>query len=246
MRPWGLPHSIIFGKAKFRLTDVETWLESSGDLERRDVQRPARMPARGAGRAARARSRPRNRKVRLPMPTKRRSCAGRVYLGTDADGRERYDWVGRFSTKRERDAAVAVRARGAAGQRAPQLSAATTRDQSSPVASTSTTRSAEWSPASAPQGWPTVQGQLDRSGSHRAWRFVSDYGDRPLADVAGMRKGEARRWAERDDVTAGTVAVVVTLLNRAVEDDEYVDATRSVVWARTSAGPRRRRRPRTS
>ena len=52
----GMPHSIIFGKAKFRLTDVEMWLESSGDLEPRGLERPRRMPGRErAGRRARPR-----------------------------------------------------------------------------------------------------------------------------------------------------------------------------------------------
>ena len=52
----GMPHSIIFGKAKFRLTDVEMWLESSGDLEHRGLERPRRMPGRErAGRRARPR-----------------------------------------------------------------------------------------------------------------------------------------------------------------------------------------------
>src|SRR5687768_4244648 len=37
---------------------------------------------------------------------KRRTWAGRVYLGLDAHGRERYEWVGRFPTKKARDEAV--------------------------------------------------------------------------------------------------------------------------------------------
>jgi len=41
--------------------------------------------------------------------SKRKSWAGRVYLGTDEQGKEQYEWVGRFTTKRERDAAVARR-----------------------------------------------------------------------------------------------------------------------------------------
>ena len=42
------------------------------------------------------------------MPAKqRRAWVGRVYLGRDPDGRQRFHWVGRFDTRRERDAAVA-------------------------------------------------------------------------------------------------------------------------------------------
>jgi integrase len=41
------------------------------------------------------------------MPKKR--WEGRVYRGRDADGKQQFDWLGRFATKRERDDAVAER-----------------------------------------------------------------------------------------------------------------------------------------
>ena len=41
---------------------------------------------------------------------------GRVYLGTDETGRQLWDWVGRFATKRERDNAVAKRKLELAGE----------------------------------------------------------------------------------------------------------------------------------
>ena len=40
---------------------------------------------------------------------KAKTWPGRVYLGTDDQGKEQYVWVGRFATKKERDAAVARR-----------------------------------------------------------------------------------------------------------------------------------------
>ena len=41
------------------------------------------------------------------MPKKR--WEGRVYRGRDANGKQLFEWVGRFDTKRERDEAVAIR-----------------------------------------------------------------------------------------------------------------------------------------
>jgi integrase len=38
---------------------------------------------------------------------KKKTWIGRIYLGVDADGKQLIHWVGRFDTKRERDAAVA-------------------------------------------------------------------------------------------------------------------------------------------
>lgn len=41
------------------------------------------------------------------MSTRKRSWPGRIYIGRDQEGRQEFWWVGRFGTKRERDAAVA-------------------------------------------------------------------------------------------------------------------------------------------
>ena len=41
------------------------------------------------------------------MPKQRKAWAGRVFLGRDPDGKQRFWWVGRYPTRRERDAAVA-------------------------------------------------------------------------------------------------------------------------------------------
>lgn len=40
--------------------------------------------------------------------SKRKTWPGRIYLGRDETGAQRFHWVGRFATKRERDAAVAT------------------------------------------------------------------------------------------------------------------------------------------
>jgi hypothetical protein len=41
------------------------------------------------------------------MPSKRKTWPARVYLGRDEHGKQQFHWLGRFSTKRERDDAVA-------------------------------------------------------------------------------------------------------------------------------------------
>lgn len=39
---------------------------------------------------------------------KKKSWVGRIYIGRDANGKQMFDWVGRFPSKRERDEAVAL------------------------------------------------------------------------------------------------------------------------------------------
>lgn len=41
------------------------------------------------------------------MTSKRKTWTGRVFIGRDSNGRQRFHWLGRFATKRERDDAVA-------------------------------------------------------------------------------------------------------------------------------------------
>jgi hypothetical protein len=50
------------------------------------------------------------------MPSKRRTYEALVYLGCDQNGRQQYDWVGRYATKKQRDAAVAKRKLELAGE----------------------------------------------------------------------------------------------------------------------------------
>jgi hypothetical protein len=41
--------------------------------------------------------------------SKKKAWVGRIYLGRDQDGKQRFEWVGRFDTRRERNEAVAQR-----------------------------------------------------------------------------------------------------------------------------------------
>ena len=126
------------------------------------------------------------------MPTKRKSCSGRVYLGADADGRERYEWVGRFRTKRERDAAVAARRAEIAETTA--LSLKRRDDPGAFITCVDYSNDALQRMESGElrsQGRPPVQGLRAIDQARTALRrFVTDFGHRTLADVAQMRKGE--------------------------------------------------------
>lgn len=142
------------------------------------------------------------------MPARnRKRWVGRVYCGSDPEtGKEQYDWVGRFPTKRERDAAVA--------RRRVELEA-------------------EADELSRPQAECITCGQyvtmyLERyerdhktsscdTASSSLRRFVADFEDRPIGSIG---RHEAIAWADR--VPASRVPIVVTLFNQAV-DHELLD-----------------------
>lgn len=94
----GLPHAVIFGRVKFQVSQVESWLEAQGYLVRWTDAR---------GPAARARPGPGHEGIILMPAKKRKRWSGRVYLGRDENDRQQFWWVGRFATKHERDDAVA-------------------------------------------------------------------------------------------------------------------------------------------
>lgn len=138
------------------------------------------------------------------MPARKRKWEGRVYRGIDPEtGREQYDWVGRFPTKRERDAAVA--------RRRVELE----------------TEAAELSrpPAERITCGQYVATYLDRyrrdhkassydTASSRLRRFVADFGDRPIGSI---ERHEAIKWAET--IPASSVPPVVALFNEAVDHE---------------------------
>jgi integrase len=78
----GMPHALIAGSRQVQ------------GIGRRALARAAR-----AHRAARGRG----------GMTKKKTYVGRVYLGRDENGRQQFDWLGRYELKRDRDEAVARR-----------------------------------------------------------------------------------------------------------------------------------------
>ena len=147
--------------------------------------------------------------------TSKRRWEGRVYLGQDESGRERYEWVGRFPTKRERDGAVARRKLELADESAQARLPAGERVTVAEYADLTLVRKVDGR-LRTNDGRPFKDSSLDTErAALRA--FKAAFADRPLASI---ERHEAIAWAERSP--AGAVAVVVTLFNRAV-DEEVVD-----------------------
>src|SRR3954447_13656607 len=138
------------------------------------------------------------------MPAKKRSWTGRVYLGLDPEtGRELYEWVGRFLTKRERDAAVARR-RVEMEARAEALS--------HPAGERITC--AEYVDSYLEHYALTHKSSSLDTASSSLRGFVADFGDR---SVGSIERHEAISWAAR--VPQSRVPIVVTVFNEAVDQE---------------------------
>ena len=147
------------------------------------------------------------------MPvSKRKTWEGRVYLGLDANGREQYEWVGRFTTKRERDEAVALR-RVELRQRQAVA-------QLPPGDRTTVAEYADRVLERKRDGrLVTKQGRRFKLSTLDTWasgsrRVVEEFGERTLAAVT---RSEAVVWAESQP--AGVVAVAVGLYGLAVDEE---------------------------
>lgn len=155
----------------------------------------------------------------------RRTYVGRIYLGLE-DGKQKFHWVGRFSTKRERDDAVAE-ARVTKPWLNPGGSAVTTRDC---------------------RGWAGRMVDRMETGSLRkrdgsAYKdstvdtvrtalkpFLAEFGDR---DPNTITRVEAEDWVPT--VSPGTIAVVVQLMNQ-LEHAEIIDRNRFAGLSRRPKG----------
>ena len=150
------------------------------------------------------------------MPAKKpKTYEGRLYLGHDEDGRERYEWVGRFATKRERDEAVAfARVERRQGEERAKLP---------PGERVTVAAYADQALERKREGrLLTKQGRRFKRSSLDVWargirHLKAEFGDRTLASVT---RSEAVVWAESHP--AGDVAVAVTLFGLAV-DEELLD-----------------------
>ena len=154
------------------------------------------------------------------MSKRRKTWEGRVYLRTDEHGRELYDWVGRFATKRERDHAVAKRR-----VELEQVAAAEQLRRDNPAAAITCAEYADEYLARMEDGRlrtksdrtykastiDTARGQLKR--------FTAEFGDRTLDSIT---RHEAVQWAEKHDRKQGVLQAVVTMFGLAV-DEELLD-----------------------
>ncbi len=165
---------------------------------------------------------------------KRKTWAGRVYLGRDESGREQYEWVGRLSTMRERDAAVAARraeievdeSRLTCVARVPArwITAPSTSEQ---------TLSRGWNRAhSRPRADRASRGRSIDAARGPLRRFTGGLrGTRPLL----ARFSATRRSLDGQVASRPRSRAVVTLFNRAV-DAELID--RNPFRCAGSPGPR--------
>jgi integrase len=139
--------------------------------------------------------------------SKRKRWTGRIYLGRDENGKQRFHWVGRFGTRRERDQAVAearVRLRQGVIEDAPTADVYVARF----LAEYGRTRKLS-----------SVQSQ-----DERLRRFKRDFAGRRLDEVT---RAEARDWVNgeglwksKGPVPASTVPAVTLLYNWAIDEDD--------------------------
>lgn len=137
----------------------------------------------------------------------KRKWAGRIYLGRDDDGRQRFHWVGRFATRRARDEAVAearVQLRRGEAGRLPACDEYVDRF----LAAYARTRKAS----------------STASQDERLRRFRRDFTGRRLDEIT---RAEARdwvngegRWAGKGPVSPSTVPAVILLYNHAIDEDD--------------------------
>lgn len=138
--------------------------------------------------------------------TKKR-WAGRVYLGRDENGRQQFDWVGRFSTRRERDDAVAARRTQLRLDQQPQL----------PAVDTYIDRYlAEYERRHKDSSHATQ--------TERLKRFRNDFAGRRLDEIDRTEakdwvNGEGR-WTNQGPAPVFCVSAIVTLFNHAIDDDD--------------------------
>lgn len=131
---------------------------------------------------------------------------GRIYLGQDENGRQQFQWVGRFDTKRERDDAVAE----------ARMKLKRGGDPTLPTCGEYVDR------------YLADYGRRFRDSSlhtqtERLRRFKEDFSGRsldlPRAELKDWINGEGK-WSHRDPIPAGYVAAIVTLYNHAIDEDD--------------------------
>jgi integrase len=129
--------------------------------------------------------------------TKKRQWTGRIYLGRDQDGKQKFIWLGRFDTRRERNQAVAQRRtelRLGEQLRLPTCDQYVDRYL------------AEYQRRHKASSYVTQRERLKR--------FREDFKGRPL----DVDRQDAKDWAAR--VPVNCVPPVVTLYNHAIDDDD--------------------------
>jgi integrase len=148
------------------------------------------------------------------MASKPKQYEGRLYLGRDESGRERYEWVGRFATEKERDAAVLRRRL----EREVEAAAA----KLSPGERITCGEYANEYLARMDDGRLTTKGgrtyKSSSVGTARGQlkRFTAEFGDRSLASIT---RHEAVALAESHDRKQSVLQAVVTMFGLAMDEE---------------------------
>jgi integrase len=163
------------------------------------------------------------------VSAKRRTWTGRLYLGTDPDGRERYHWLGRFPTKRERDNAVAQ----ARVNRPWEAAGAEFTVDAFAARYLARMESGELR---------TRGGRRYKDSSVDTARRALDHLRRAFGgrELGSITRVEAEDWAAT--VPMGAVAVTVTLMGEALRA-ELIDRNRFLGLSRRGDGRRHERPP---
>jgi integrase len=138
--------------------------------------------------------------------SKRRQWEGRIYLGRDADGKQRFHWVGRFATRRERDGAVA--------EERVRL-----KREGSPLLPTCD----EYVDRYLAEYKRKNKGSSHDTQCERLKRFRKDFAGRSLdirrAEAKDWTNGEGA-WSRQKPPRPDTLQAVVTLYNHAIDEDD--------------------------
>lgn len=138
--------------------------------------------------------------------SKKKTWIGRVYLGRDESGRQQFDWIGRFDTKRERDAAVAAR----------RVKLANPAAYTFPLCD-------EYVDRYLSEYERTHKGSSTGTAKDALRRFRRDFAGRPLDILRAEAKDWANgtgKWERKGRPPGNSVFTVVTLYNHAINEDD--------------------------
>jgi integrase len=138
------------------------------------------------------------------MP-KRKTWTGRVYIGRDPEtGKQLFDWVGRFDTKRERDAAVAERRREL-GEAKPDL----------PTVEAEVAAYLEWYGKHHPKSLRQITERLKRFRED----FAAECVDIPRDEIKDWAAGKGK-WKGRGPIPNGYLAGVRSFFTFVIDEQD--------------------------
>ena len=142
-----------------------------------------------------------------PMAKRRKQYEARIYLGRDASGKQRFDYIGRFDRKRDRDEAV--------------RKARADREARAVRASHPPLRRIRGSLSGRVRGTP--QGLLSRRCQYGSEALPRGFRHRSLdisrTELKDWMNGEGI-WAHRPPVPRGYRPAIVALYNHAIDEDD--------------------------